>query len=86
MQFVLTNPVIAPPEYIWTCRIQNLLTNTFWPKLSGNCHLNRPIGEQIKNSALFSSTDIVEFSPIFKQFMMGIPKLLRFEIYGWATK
>lgn len=84
--FFFLDHIRAPVENNWTLRIQNILTNTFWPSLVGNCHLNRAIGKQIQDSRLFSSTEIVEFTPIFTKFPLGITNLIRFEIYGWATK
>ena len=84
--FFFLDHIQAPVENIWTLRIQNILTNTIWPSLAGNCHLNRSIGKQIQVSGLFSSMEMVEFTPVFMKFSMGITKLIRFEIYGWATK
>lgn len=57
-----------------------------WPRLVGNCYLNRPIGDQIQDSKLFTDVEIVKFNPRFTQFMMGVGTLISFEVYGWATK
>ena len=52
----------------------------------GNCHLNRPLGETIKKSKLFSEVEIVYFHPKFSTSMMGLTALINDQIYGWATK
>ena len=58
----------------------------FWPKLVGNCHLNRAIAESITSSHLFSDVQVVNFTPTFSFSMGGMEKLVSFQIYGWATK
>ena len=50
--------------------------------IDGNCHLNRPIGDQITNSGLFSTTEIVKFN--FGMFNRH--GFFDDHIYGWATK
>ena len=62
----------------------------FWPSLVGNCQLDRDIGGQIKNSGLFKSVDITNFSANYKMKTSFVTilfaKLIEYEIYGWAMK
>ena len=87
MQNLLTNTVRSLKELDYLFNFQNnFAIFQFWPSLVGNCHLNRPIAEQVKNSGLFTKTEVVEFNPKFNEFMMGVDKLIGHEIYGWAAK
>merc|ERR1719510_323273 len=65
-KFYFFDHIIAPSDEKLLCSIQYLLTKTFWPSLVGNCHLDRDIGGQIKNSGLFKSTNITNFSANYK--------------------
>ena len=62
----------------------------FWPSLVGNCQLDRDIGGQIKNSGLFKSVNITNFSANYKMKTSFVTilfaKLIEYEIYGWAMK
>lgn len=75
-------------EQSWTLSFQNFLTSTtkLWPKLCGNCHLNRSIGKSIQDSALFNTVKVVHFTPQFTSKMGGIMLLIQNMIYGHATK
>merc|ERR1712141_11762 len=89
-KFYFFDHIIAPSDEKLLCSIHYLLTKTFWPSLVGNCHLDRDIGGQIKNSGLFKSTNIINFNANYKMktsiLSILFAKLIEYEIYGWAMK